>query len=167
MSTTKDRPRFLSEERERQTNEQNYETRSGANMSLNEVLLNTPCDVLLDDKQRLGPKLLAQSGGTKYEAIYGFSNKKSYDLFCANSDHPLKPYPLVKGYLKNQIADSGDTVQLVVVDAAGPQETQVHAATMNCVLKAVEQKANQVAFSFRLTLDRESQAYRVDKALSE
>lgn len=135
-------------------------------MSLNELLVNTPCDVLLDDEQRLGPKLLAQPGGPQYEAIYGFSSKESYDVFCANSDHPLIPYPLVKGYLKNQIADSGDTVQLVVVDAAGPQETQVHVATMNSVLEAVEQNANQVTLSFRLKLDRKSQAYCVEKALT-
>ena len=134
-------------------------------MSINELLVNTPCDVLLDDEQRLGPKLLAQPGGPQYEAIYGFSSKESYDLFCANSDLPLIPYPLVKGYLKNQIADSGDTVQLVVVDAAGPKETQLNAATMNSVLEAVKQNANQVTVSFSLRLDRESQAYRVEKVL--
>ena len=122
---------------------------------------------MLDDEQRLGPKLLAQPGGPQYEAIYGFSSKESYDLFCANSDQPFIPYPLVKGYLKNRIADSGDTVQLVVIDAPGPQETQVNAATMKSVLEAVEQKANQVTLSFRLTLDRESQAYCVEKALAE
>ena len=69
----------------------------------------------------------------------------------------------MKGYLKNQIADSGDTVQLVVVDAAGPQETQLNAASMNSVLEAVKQNANQVTVSFSLRLDRESQAYRVEK----
>ena len=132
---------------------------------MNALLASTPCDVLLDGHQRLAPKLMAHPGGLEYNAIYGFSSKKSYDLFCANSDQPLMPYPLVKGYLKNQIADAGDAVQLVVVDAAGPQETQVHAATMNSVLEAVEQNANQVMLSFRLILDRESQAYRVEKAL--
>ena len=134
---------------------------------MNALLANTPCDVLLDGNQRLGPKLMAHPGGLEYKAIYGFSSKKSYDLFCANSDQPFIPYPLVKGYLKNQIADSGDTVQLVVIDAAGPLETHVNAATMNSVLEAVEQKANQVTLSFRLTLDRESQAYCVEKALAE
>lgn len=133
---------------------------------MNALLADTPCDVLLDGNQRLGPKLMAQHGGPEYKAIYGFSSKKSYDLFCAKSDQPFIPYPLVKGYLQNQIADSGDTVQLVVVDAAGPQEPQVNAATMNSILEAVEQKANQVTLSFRLTLDRESQAYCVEKALS-
>ena len=134
---------------------------------MNALLANTPCDVLLDGNQRLGPKLMAHPGGLEYKAIYGFSSKKSYDLFCGNSDQSFIPYPLVKGYLKNQIADSVDTVQLVVIDAAGRQETQVNAATMNSVLEAVEQKANQVALSFRLTLDRESQAYCVEKAIAK
>ena len=130
---------------------------------MNALLANTPCDVLLDGSQRLGPKLMAHPGGLEYEAIYGFSSKESYDLFSASSDLPLIPYPLVKGYLKNQIAESGDTVHLVVVDAAGPQESQLNAATMNSVLEAQEQKANQVTVSFRLRLDRKSQAYRVEK----
>lgn len=133
---------------------------------MNALLANTPCYVLLDGSRRLGPKLMALHGGREYEAIYGFSSKESYDLFCAKSDQPLMPYPLVRGYLKNQIADSGDMVQLVVVDAAGPQYPQVNAATMNSALEAAEQKANQVTLSFRLTLDRESQAYCVEKALS-
>ena len=131
---------------------------------MNDLLVNTPCDVLLDGRQRVGPKLLALHGEPEYEAIYAFSGKAAYDLFCANCDLPLTPYPLVKGYLKNQIAESGDTLQLVVVDAAGPQETQLNAATMNSVLEAQEQKANHVTVSFQLMLDRESQAYRLKSA---
>ena len=134
--------------------------------TMNAPLANTPYYVLLDGKQRLGPKLLALRGGPECAAIYGFSDKQPYDLFRGNCDLPLTPYPLVKRYLKNQIADSGDTVQLVVVDAAGPQESQLNAATMNSVLQALEQNANQVMLSFRLILDRESQAYRVEKAVS-
>ena len=131
---------------------------------MNYLLANTPCDVLLDGKQRLGPKLLAQHGGAEYEAIYGFSSKESYDLFRANCELSLTPYPLVKRYLKSQIADSGDFVQLVVVDATASQQTELNAATMKSVLEAQEQQANQVTISFRLTLDQESQAYHVEQA---
>ena len=131
---------------------------------MNALLVNTPCYVLLDGKQRLGPKLLALPCGSEYVAIYGFSDKQPYDLFCANSDLPLTPYPLVKGYLRNQIAESLDVVHLVVVDAAGPQEAQLHAATMDSVLEAQQHHANHVAISFRLMLDQELQAYRVEKA---
>ena len=127
------------------------------------LLVNTPCYVLLDGKQRLGPKLLPPHGGPEAVAIYGFSDKPPYDLFCANCELALTPYPLVKGYLKNQITDSGDAVHLVVVDAAGPNEAHLNAATMQSVLEAQEQKAAQVTISFRLMLDQGLQAYRVEK----
>ena len=128
------------------------------------LLVNTPCYVLLDGKQRLGPKLLPPHSGPEGVAVYGFSDKPPYDLFCANCELALTPYPLVKGYLKNQITDSGDAVQLIVVDAAGPNEFQLNAATMNSVLEALEQKSDRVTISFRLILDKGSQAYRVEKA---
>jgi hypothetical protein len=130
------------------------------------LLVNTPCYVLLDGKQRLGPQLLRPHAGPEGVAIYGFSDKPPYDLFCANSELALTPYPLVKGYLKNQIADSGDAIRLVVVDAAGPNETQLNAATMESVLEAQEQKAERVTISFHLMLDQGSQAYRIEKASS-
>ena len=129
-------------------------------------LVNTPYYVLLDGKQRLGPKLLRPRAGPEGVAIYGFSDKPPYDLFCANSDLALTPYPLVKGYLKDQILDSGDAVLLVVVDAAGPNEPEVNAATMNSVLEALEQKSAHVTISFRLMLDQKSHAYRMQKASS-
>ena len=129
-------------------------------------LVNTPYYVLLDGKQRLGPKLLRPRAGPEGVAIYGFSDKPPYDLFCANSELALTPYPLVKGYLKNQITDSSDAIHLVVVDAAGPSETQLNAATMESVLEAQEQKSEGVTISFHLMLDRGSQAYRIEKASS-
>ena len=129
---------------------------------MNALLINTPCYVLLDGKQPLGPKLLALHDGRHCVAIYGFSDKQPYDLFCADCELPLRPYPLVKGYLKDQIAQSGDSLQLVVVDAAGPQASELKAATMNSVLEAQEQGSNHVTVSFRLVLDRNSQAYRLE-----
>ena len=52
-------------------------------------LVNTPYYVLLDGKQRLGPKLLRPRAGPEGVAIYGFSDKPPYDLFCANSELAL------------------------------------------------------------------------------
>ena len=127
---------------------------------------NTPCYVLLDGKQRLVPKLIAPDSGPRCVAIYGFSDKQPYDLFIANSKLALTPYPLVKGYLKNQIAENSDVIHLVVLDATGLQETPLNAATMDSVLQAQEQNANQVSVSFRLTLDGDAKAYRVEKASS-
>jgi hypothetical protein len=126
------------------------------------LLVETPNDVLLDGKQRIGPELLALHSGKMCIAIYGFSGKQSYDAFCEKSERALTPYPLVKGYLQNQLEDAGDTLLLVVVDAVGPDESHLTAATMQSVLEAREKQSSQVAVSFRLTRDEQSQAYRVE-----
>ena len=131
---------------------------------MNALSTSTPLYVLLDDKLRIGPSLTASQSGPQYTAIYSFSDKQPYDLFCANCDLPLTPYPLVRGYLKNQIADAGEAVHFVVVDAAGPREGKLNATTMGSVLEAQEQKANHVNISFQLMQDPGSQAYRVEKA---
>lgn len=129
---------------------------------MNTLLAPTPYYVLLEGKQRLSPKLLPLHDGMEYVAIYGFSDKQPYDLFCANCDLPLTPYPLVKGFLETRIADSGSAILLVVMDAEGPQEPQLNAATMNSVLEALEHEASHVSVTYRLTFDRESHAYRVE-----
>ncbi|MCS7467035.1 hypothetical protein NZK35_10290 [Stieleria sp. ICT_E10.1] len=133
---------------------------------MNALPANTPCYVLLDGKQRLAPQLIAPDSGPAFVAIYGFSDKQPYDLFIADSKLALTPYPLVKGYLKNQIAESSDVIHLVVLDAGGPNESPLNAATMDSVLQAQQQDANQVSVSFRLTLDGDAKAYRVEKASS-
>ena len=84
---------------------------------MNAVTANLPNYVLLDGKQRLGPRLLALPTGPEFVAIHGFSDKQPYDRFCTQCDLLLTPYPLVKGYLKNQIADAGETVLLVLDQA--------------------------------------------------
>ena len=126
-------------------------------------LVETPNDVLLDGKQRIGPELLALPSGKVCIAIYGFSGKQSYDAFCEMSERALTPYPLVKGHLQNQLEDAGDTLLLVVVDAVGPDESHLNAATMQSVLEAQETRSSQLAVSFRLSRDEPSHAYRVEK----
>lgn len=136
-------------------------------MLMNDRLLtDTPRYVLLHDTHPLCPNLLPPRAGPDCAAIYGFSGKQPYELFLANSDLPLRPYPLVKRFLRNQIADSRNTLQLVIVDAVGPQETELYAATIETALEAQEKNANQVAISFHLTLDPDLQAYAVEKVWS-
>ncbi|MDB4730365.1 hypothetical protein OAF38_01145, partial [bacterium] len=65
-----------------------------------------------------------------------------------------------------QLEDAGDTLLLVVVDAVGPDESHLNAATMQSVLEAREKQSSQVAVSFRLTRDEQSQAYRVENKSS-
>lgn len=127
------------------------------------LLVSTPRYILLDGKQRLGPQLLPANSNPLARAIYGFSDKQRYDQFCANSDQSLTPYPLVKDYLQQQVIKSSDVAELVVIDAAGPSDPSLNAATVNAVLEAMENKADLLTVSFKLTRDQQSQAYRVEQ----
>lgn len=130
-------------------------------MPLSTVAASTPNYVLIDGNLRIGPKVLPLDAGMSCSAIYGFSDKGPYDRFCANSRLALKPYPLVKGYLRNQIDAPGDSLKLVVIDAAGPGEPYLHAATLKAVLEAQETHAAHVTTAYRLTFDEGANAYRV------
>ena len=130
---------------------------------MSDLLVETPNDILLDGNNRFGPEVQALHSGNGCTAIYGFSNKEYYDSFCKKSEKALAPYPLVKGYLRNQIKGAGDSLLLVVVDAEGPHESDLNAATMQSVLDAQENRSSRVAVSFRLTRIDQSQAYRVEE----
>jgi len=132
-------------------------------MPMTTVDASTPNYVLIDGALRIGPKVVPFYAGLECSAIYGFSDKRPYDKFCANSQLALKPYPLVKGYLRNQIDAPGDSLKLVVIDAAGPSEPCLHAATMEAVLEAQESRAAHVTTAYRLTFDEEANTYRVDE----
>ena len=51
----------------------------------------------------------------------------------------------------------------MVIDAAGPSEPYLHAATIEAVLEAQESRAAHVTAAYRLTFDEEANAYRVDE----
>lgn len=127
------------------------------------LLADTPRYVLLDGKERTSPRLLATHAESIYIAIYGFSDKEPYDLYCASSKLALTPYPLVEGYLINQMTRSA-IEHLVVVDAASRCEMRLCAATMQFVLEAQQSQSSQVAVSYWLTLDQASQSYLVEAA---
>ena len=71
-------------------------------MSTNSVVGGTPYYVLMEGFHRVGPKVVQLHAAVECSPVYGFSSKGSYDKFCTNSELALKPYPLVKGYLRNQ-----------------------------------------------------------------
>ena len=91
-------------------------------MHLTTVAASTPNYVLIEGNLPTGPRLVPLAASTECSVIYGFSDKGPYDSFCTNSQQALKPYPLVKGYLRNQMEAPGDSLKLVVIDAAGPSE---------------------------------------------
>ncbi len=121
----------------------------------------TPCYVLLEEKEPIGPRLSSRDADHPQTAIYGFSDKKFYDEFSVNSPLALRPYPLVKGYLRTQIAEAGDAARLVVVDAAGPEVEQLVAVTVESVLQAQEKRSSHVPVACGLTLEMGEQAYTV------
>ena len=123
--------------------------------------LRTPGYVLLHDKTRLAPTVLPLRSGRKCIGLYGFSDKTPYDLFRASSKLSLTPFPLVKGYLQTLIESGSDNLHLVIVDACGPNETQVHAATMEAVLHAQKSQLSAVAVEYTLTFDEEFNTYQV------
>lgn len=131
-------------------------------MPMDTVSSIAPNYVLIDDNLRIGPKIVATDIGIEYTAIYGFSDKGPYDAFCRNSQRELKPYPLVKRYLRTQMDAQAGGIQLVVLDAAGPQELDLHAATIEAVLEALETRSAYVTAPYRLTFDNTANAYRVD-----
>jgi hypothetical protein len=133
-------------------------------MAMTAVVAGTPCYVLMDGNHRIGPRIVQSDSEFDDSPIYGFSDKGPYDEFCRNSQLALRPYPLVKVYLRSQISALSDGLHLVVVDAAGPHEPSLHAATMEAVLEAQENRTTHVTVAYQLAFDQEADAYRVEEA---
>ncbi|MBC8870801.1 MAG: hypothetical protein H8E44_15365 [Planctomycetes bacterium] len=132
-------------------------------MPISPVVADTPNYVLMDGNRRVGPRVVQFHAGIECSPIYGFSHKGAYDKFCMNSQLALTPYPLVKVYLRNQVGAPGDGLKLVAVDAAGPREPCLHAATMEAVLEAQKNRTAHVTAAYRLVFDREAKAYTVEE----
>jgi len=130
-------------------------------MSPNVVTAETPYYVLMEDNRRIGPKVVPPSLDGMCVPIYAFSGKGPYDKFCQNTEQQLRPFPLVKAYLRNQAETAGEGLKLVVIDATGPCEPCVHAATMEAVLAAHENRTAQVTAAHSLVFDQNANAYRV------
>jgi len=129
--------------------------KSEAIMPTNVDVADTPFYVLLEGSQRIGPHV---AGSESESFIYGFSDNGLYHKFCANSELSLTPYPLVKGYLRDQVGVT--CVKFIVIDAEGPQQTSLRAATVKAVLEAQERRSPQVAAPYCLIYDKEANAYR-------
>jgi hypothetical protein len=129
---------------------------------MNAVIARTPYFVLRDGNQPIGPPVVRPDSGDDCSPIYGFSAAIAYHEFRKHSDRPLTPYPLVKGYLRAQAGGSGAGHKLVVIDAGGPAERRLQAATMEAVLEAQERTITHVAAGFQLILDQETNVYRVE-----
>lgn len=131
-------------------------------MPTSTTVAHTPRYVLIDGDHRIGPKITALPSGGDSLLIYGFSSKSRYEEFCANQPLGLKPYPLVKGYLRNQINESSHCLNLVVLDPRGTNEPLQLATTMQAVLDAQETLAAKVNMTYRLVFNHQADAYSVE-----
>jgi hypothetical protein len=122
-----------------------------------------PRFVLLDGHQRIGPAVLPAKNGESYSFIYGFSSKQAYDRFCGSANRPLTPYPLVKRFFQSLHQDEPDSVTLVVIDAASPEEKTLLAATSHEVLSAFDAVSPLIHRSYQLNLEAGAAAYRVER----
>lgn len=121
----------------------------------------TPRYVLRDGSHPTSPSLLQASSDAQTMAIFGFSDKPEYDVFWNASSLALKPYPLVKGHLQNQIALDG-SLKLIVLDAASSQEPILQAATFQAVLESFQLDSESVPVSHHLIRDESSSEFRVE-----
>jgi len=124
----------------------------------------TPNYVLLSGRIRLAPIVLPLQSGRICSALYGFSDKIPYDTFRASSELALTPFPLVKVYLRTLLETGSEILHLVVVDAAGPTDPSIRAATMEAVLEAQLTQSSSVLAEYSLTFDANANAYRVVEA---
>jgi len=137
-------------------------------MQISALVVATPYYVLKDGMTPIGPRLaISESMGCL--AIFGFSSKAPYDIFCSESSASLAPYPLVKDYLRNQVGISGEPseneecLKLVILDAPGPCESSLHAATMEDVLQAQENRTTRMTPTHHLTFNAKSGKYHLEE----
>ncbi len=126
---------------------------------------NTPRYVLRDGSHPTSPAVLQTPSDVQSAVIFGFSDKPEYDVFLLSSALALTPYPLVKGYLQNQLALNVGSLKLIVLDAASAQQPILDAATFQAVLEAFLQSKDTVAISHQLVLDAASSGYRIRTSL--
>ena len=124
----------------------------------------TPNYVLLNGKIRLAPIVLPLQSGRICSSLYGFSDKIPYDSFRASSELALTPFPLVKVYLRTLLETGSENLHLVIVDATGPTDPAIRAATMEAVLEAQMAHSSSVLAEYSLTFDAAVNGYRVDEA---
>jgi hypothetical protein len=132
-------------------------------MTTSTETFSTPNYVLLNGKTRISPTVLAMHSGRTCKALYGFSDKAPYDTFRASSETPLTPFPLVKVYLRTLIETGPEELHLVILDAAGPSDATLHAATAESVLECHLNQSTAVHAEYVLTFDRQANGYRVEE----
>lgn len=130
-----------------------------------EACATTPRYVLKSGSLPISPAIKIDD--QKISCVYGFSDKMIFDQFIESATKPLTPYPLVKGYLSNQIeaADAEQTngrhLQIMILDATNERQAVVAAASMASVLLAMQEQEKQVSIEYELIIDSQTNRYRL------
>ena len=125
----------------------------------------TPKYVLRSENQPFSSTLNSGDSKTSCNCVYGFSEKSIFDTFNKNTEQTLVPYPLVIGYLVNQIAEAksagktGVDIGLMILDATAPTQATVSTATLVSILAAQEAKEKEVAIESKLVFDSKTGGY--------
>jgi hypothetical protein len=119
-----------------------------------------PRYVLMQDQRPLGPSLTL-AAEAEATVIYGFSGKPQYDAFLQQSSIALTPYPMVQRFLQRQSHLDTPQVQMVVLDAASPTQSNLRATTAQAIVDSFDRKQDTVAVSHELSLDGTSGLYRI------
>ncbi len=133
-------------------------------MTLSAVAIPTPHYVLHFERKPLEPVLAKLQSTQNCHVFYGFSDKSHFDKFIANCQKPLTPYPLVKIHLKNVNESPRNGLNLIAINATGPDAAEVMAATNQEVLQAHINHLSQVPVAYRLNFDSETQTYHVEES---
>lgn len=128
---------------------------------MNLLTTKTPMYLLLKDKQPLGPSVVADPDGTKQRVVFGFSDKGPYDAFIANASEGLRPYPLVKGYLKGLLEIEATSKPAIVIDALSETASSFHAATVQSVIECMESNSSSIPITLRLDLVPNRAEYQI------
>ncbi|KLU06718.1 hypothetical protein RISK_001282 [Rhodopirellula islandica] len=127
-----------------------------------DVFAKTPRYVLKDGANPTGPPVISAAADPHSVVIHGFSDKPDYDVFVSASSLELTPYPLVKGFLKNQCELDTDVLRLIVLDPVSPTQACLDATTLQAVLEALRIGSKSVPVSHRLRRDPSSSGYRIE-----
>lgn len=122
----------------------------------------TPRYILKDGAHPTSPIVVGAASEGGPIAIYGFSGKPTYDIFWKAQAGALTPFPLVSLYLQHLIDSRADSLSLVALDATGPQQQILQAATFQAVLEAYRQNSESVPVTHQLIRDGDSPGYRVE-----
>jgi hypothetical protein len=122
----------------------------------------TPHYVLKEGSTPTRPRVSQARSDMHANVIYGFSDKPQYDVYVTASPLALTPYPLVKGFLNDQIKLAGDSLDLVVLDAASSTQRCLNAVTFSSVLESLALRSESVAVTHRLILDAFASEYRIE-----